>query len=541
MKVLIIGLDGASWRVLDDVVLAEHMPNLNRLRKEGASGVLESTFPAITPAAWTTCITGCHPQNHGLLDFRRYSFKDNCFHITNSTVVEVPSMWHYLSERYRVTCLNVPFTYPPYPVNGIMVSGLGCPGTSCEFAYPPEFKRKILAAISDYGFALSKEGINKHQDDPEKSKFEFQTIISDMARRFEQRLELVELAQKEQPADVTMVQFQQLDLLQHIFWTYVCPATRDKYPWHRDQIFGLYEKLDKIIGRLLGMIDLSTGLAVVASDHGLGEVNFTVHANMLLESWGYIKRSGIFSRMVRRTRRNLMKLQKKSDGYMTLKLKEPVNWARTKAMVLRRPVYGALYVNVKGRMPNGCISPGKEYDQIIDELQELFESVVNPHNNEKVFSSVITPKQMFGRKDDATLERFGDLMLLQRGDYRMSTSMKKRIDIFEAASPDSLSSSWHRPDGIFVLHGPGVKKQAAVDADIADIAPTIYSWLNMSIPAEVDGKPMVDAFENGYLKPRKAEQKRFPQSFTVQQVSEEADEEEQKRFMEQLKSLGYLE
>ncbi|MHC4647129.1 MAG: alkaline phosphatase family protein, partial [Planctomycetota bacterium] len=137
MKVLIIGLDGATWDVLDESLLEHHMPNLGKLKGQGYSGILHSTEPPITPAAWTTCITGCNPETHGIAGFRRYSPEDDSIGIGNATDSLVPNMWQELSAQgFKVASINVPWTYPCQEVNGIMVAGYGCPGPQSSFTYP---------------------------------------------------------------------------------------------------------------------------------------------------------------------------------------------------------------------------------------------------------------------------------------------------------------------------------------------------------------------------------------------------------------------
>jgi len=155
VKVLIIGLDGVTWDVLDDAVLSQHMPQLYHLKQSGTQGVLESTVPAVTPAAWTTCTSGCQPFRHGLVNFHQYAFSDNSYYYTHSGVVKVPGLWHYLGDQgYHVASINVPMTFPVYPVNGFMISGLGCPGPKSEFVHPAWFKEVLLRAIPDYAPGL---------------------------------------------------------------------------------------------------------------------------------------------------------------------------------------------------------------------------------------------------------------------------------------------------------------------------------------------------------------------------------------------------
>ena len=197
-------------------------------------------FPRGTPAAWTTCTSGCDPQTHGLTDFQLYRFEDNVVQLTSTHQVKVPNLWHYLGAHgYRVASLNVPFTFPPYAINGYMVCGLGCAGTSSDFTYPKEFREKILREIPDYGIALGPEGLNKRNNALGGTQEEFEANLRRLQRRFEMRVELARMIQRDDPVDIMMVQFQQLDLLQHLAWPYIAAESRDRFGWYRDRIFTL--------------------------------------------------------------------------------------------------------------------------------------------------------------------------------------------------------------------------------------------------------------------------------------------------------------
>ncbi len=76
-RVLIIGLDGVTWNVLTPLVNEGRLPNIKRAIENGAWGALQSTTPPITPAAWTTFLTGVQPGKHGIIDFERYDTATN--------------------------------------------------------------------------------------------------------------------------------------------------------------------------------------------------------------------------------------------------------------------------------------------------------------------------------------------------------------------------------------------------------------------------------------------------------------------------------
>ena len=68
-RLMILGIDGASWDVLNIMIDRAVMPNLKKLISGGVSGTLASTVPPYTPIAWSTFATGMNPGKHGVFDF----------------------------------------------------------------------------------------------------------------------------------------------------------------------------------------------------------------------------------------------------------------------------------------------------------------------------------------------------------------------------------------------------------------------------------------------------------------------------------------
>ncbi len=409
MKVLLIGLDGATWDVLDEYLLTNHMPNLNRLKTEGCSGVLQSTDPPITPAAWTTCITGCQPYTHGIFGFRNYSRRDDLCYMSNSANCKVPTMWEELSDQgYKVACINVPWTYPCRQVNGITVAGYGISSTQVQFTYPDDFKTELLEHIPGYDVVARWERLGNH----DFSKFE--TNICRVERCFEQRLKVAELVNNKITPDIMMVQFQDLDMVQHHVWPYVDKASRDKYPAERDRLFSMFAKLDQAIGGLLKLTDDKGSLVAVVSDHGLCQTAGNVKANMLLRDWGYLKLKSPAGLMARRIRRNLFSLSCKPKSSMSFELRHLVDWKRSRAMAMNTEMYGYIFLNAKGRNPCGHVEQQTEYENLVREICLKFSQLTNPATGEKIFARVVTPGELYNCAA-ADVEDIGDIILIPGG------------------------------------------------------------------------------------------------------------------------------
>ena len=149
-KIFIIGIDGGTWTVLTPTIEQGYMPFLKSLVETGASGILESTLPAITPAAWGSFQTGCNPGQNGAFDFAYWDRKQkkDCYVSSNTLQTTI---WETAGKAgKRVGLVNVPMTYPPKKINGCMVTGILTPSLKSNFTYPAELKKQLLKAVPHY-------------------------------------------------------------------------------------------------------------------------------------------------------------------------------------------------------------------------------------------------------------------------------------------------------------------------------------------------------------------------------------------------------
>ncbi|HYG63894.1 MAG TPA: alkaline phosphatase family protein [Thermoanaerobaculia bacterium] len=124
-KVILLGLDGADWELLDGYIAAGKMPNLARLVREGRSGTLAAFQPSLCPLLWTTSVTGVSPLEHGILDYTRISPEGEKEEPVTSAERRVPAVWDMATAAGRsVAVLGMWGTYPAEPVRGLVVSDL---------------------------------------------------------------------------------------------------------------------------------------------------------------------------------------------------------------------------------------------------------------------------------------------------------------------------------------------------------------------------------------------------------------------------------
>ena len=123
MKVLVLGLDGATWDILDPLLSEGVLPNLARLRDKGASGTLGSVFPPLSPVAWTGVMTGKNSGKHGVFEFLDNGRDPLKTRVNSSRSIRAELVWE-IAARYgkKTVAGGVPMSYPPRPAKDFPAS-----------------------------------------------------------------------------------------------------------------------------------------------------------------------------------------------------------------------------------------------------------------------------------------------------------------------------------------------------------------------------------------------------------------------------------
>jgi len=532
-RVLVIGLDGATFDVLNPIMEQGLMPHLKYLVSTGASGILNSTKPPITPAAWTTFMTGIGPGRHGVIDFERYDPSTNELKFNNRLEIKEKTIWQILSEKkFLVGSIHLPMTYPPQQVNGFMVSGFETPSIDVEFTYPSELKKLILREIPDYSYSTNwKRGVLG-------GRSYFTENLDYIKRNFRQSVKLARLCTQQYGWDVMMVLFKLTDNIQHKCWKFIDPKNAHKFHTQRRMVYSCFQVLDECLGQLVDLAHEQDATVLIMSDHGHGSLDGRAQPNWLLKHWGYLNLIGPISQAQTRIANTWYRLTKKKGGRfaqpeMGIERDLAIDWSATKACVMHAGMYGFLYINLKGRQPDGIVDPS-EYEALRDELIRKFLAAKDEKFHQPVYQEVLKPEQLYScRREDHP--NMPDLMLIPRTGLAVIRKIRGRKAVKWAL--DGHLGGTHRVEGIFVAHGPGVRPGLKINANIADITPTLLAMLNLPVPADMEGRAMVDVFDppiNVEFEPPKVYQ-------PTETPAEVYSEKEKQLLTDRLQQLGYLE
>jgi predicted AlkP superfamily phosphohydrolase/phosphomutase len=517
-KVLVFGIDGACWEILQPLMDSGQTPALARIAKEGVSGVLASTIHPHSPTAWASFITGANPGTHGIFDFVRR--KPGTYDIEILTTRERggKAVWQALSEK-GVSCgvVNVPMTHPPEKVAGFFISGTFTANTFANFTYPRTLLEEMKTALGrPYRVDVYLADFAKGQSDPNAEVRGL--FLDDLLKLEEERTDAtLYLLDRFKPRFLVHV-VTSTDRAQHMFWQYIDP-TRPGYdprhPYH-DAIAKTYIDADRQLARLWKAMG-EDATVIVLSDHGGAPLHRALLLNEWLESEGLLATTRPSPYSARGLLRNVLR-----TGYLAARRVLPTNmkrqisgrfdvwgkssskfmrqweidWARTKAFA--EGTFGNIRLNVRGQEPLGTVEPGNEYEAVRQEIRRKIEALVDPATGAPAVQRTFSREELYHGE---RLAAAPDIVVELKPGYQMvgdivarryGNKKQRAAGLFVDATGEGNKlqvSGIHSPDGILLARGTGIARGARIEgAHITDLAPTVLRIFGVPIPPVMDGR-----------------------------------------------------
>ncbi len=482
MGMVLVGIDGGSWSVLDQIVRDGYMPNLEHMIYSGVRGVLRSIVPPVTGGAWLSLATGLSPGKTGVVDFFK-RVGDFQLGLVSSADYEGRSFWDYASyEGLRVGVLNYPLLYPPYPVSGFMVSGLGSPGLEPS-TWPSSLREKLKA-----NNALYSVYVDYHLEKYNDLDLFFRDVENHM-RRYLNALRL--LADPKLDLFVTVVQAS--DWVSHRLWAYI----DENHPLHSKLPREDVSSVKRWIGEFWSMVDEAIGVVldryggsgnvVLVSDHGFGPQYGVFNLARWLVEQGFMVLKGRISVSASLSlKQKLISVGRKAIKILPAPLRRKVADMGKEILSYTIRDYvdldNSVAICLEHTIPFGAIYVlEKQYtNEIIKKLRKTFSKL-------NLRASIWRSEELY-RGDKLGL--LPDIIfLIEEGRVVVLQGLKdinKPLYVGEPYSPRHTGS--HRLQGIMAMYGEGVmKKEEPIQASILDIAPTVMYFLNLSIPKYLDG------------------------------------------------------
>lgn len=467
-RVVIVGLDGMCPDVIRPWIDAGELPTFSRFVEDGCFGTLRSTVPTMTPPGWVTLTSGKNPGQHGI-----YGFTDprdpESREIISAADVKDKRIWDIVGDNGGSSCVvNVPITYPPDKIEGVMVSGFLSP-SGHAFTYPADIQRDLeeMGYVIDItaergGFA---EAVGQVLDtDAGKGSVPLDpgspdSLYSKEIRILKKHIDALIMLCGRQEWDFAMYVTRGTDAIQHFYWD------------RKEVMLGFMREVDRQLARIieeLGSGDRPTHFLAV-SDHGFSAApgyRFNAGTWLVEEAYGRFSASGI-------------------STHADLKLSRAIyRWRHVKPVVMALATLRGLVGRGNRSRLVPWIGMVVEDEATRDRFIRSLASLRTPEG-ERAFSFVKTRDEIYSGRN---LARAPEIVWLPSRNVLPTADQGEGL-LTESRYP-TPGAHWGSSNGLLMGLGPGFKTGEEVNGCMEDIAPTLYALLGIPIPSDLDGRPL---------------------------------------------------
>jgi predicted AlkP superfamily phosphohydrolase/phosphomutase len=525
---IVLGLDGATFSLIEPWVESGHLPNFERLLDESVHGELESTIPEITVPAWPAFATGRDPTDLDMYGFTHFDRETRENDLSHDEFVP-GKMWDAVDDQGgSAVVFNVPGSYPWQAIDGTIIAA--APEYKEEYAHPPERWDELTDLVDGY----------KLRNDAPPGSREYVEVSLDLV---DKRFEAFEHLLRDEDPDLAVALIRATDRVAHHYWgpDSTPPASPD------NPIFEVYQRVDEHLGEFLDAH--ADEDVVVMSDHGFEKVRHNFASNLVLERAGLVSltESGDATKAALGTARDLASDVLASAGLLTLARKlipesaltdvptgddlgldnalsmGRIDWAATDAIADVGQKTTLVYALTDDSDPEAI-------DRICDRAEAAL--------REAAESALVDGEPVDVRFE--RLDRGGphtpDLaMVIETPEVHASSRFDVDESLFEA------DTSGHAREGIVLARGPSFRTGTVEDATITDIAPTVLHALGYRLPEATTGD-VLDVFADG-TDPANREPECYEfvgdEALTAGGVT--GDDQKEDEVKDRLRELGYLE
>ncbi len=515
MKVLVLGLDGVTWDILDPLMSEGHLPNLASLRRMGASGGLASVFPPLSPVAWTGVMTGKNSGKHGVFEFLEYGRDPLKVRVNSSRSIQADLLWEIAGRHGKKTVAGgVPMSYPPRPARnfpGFYLGDFLSPEQAPDFTSDPALFAELEQVVGPY----RPWSTTIHDGGNEAG------VIDDLTRFLEQHLKTVEFLMRRCEWDLLIFDLMATDRLCHELWHVWDLAHRAargreaELKALRPRLIEFWKTLDRGVGAIHALLPSDAALLLM-SDHGFGPIEWYVNFNVWLLEQGFIalqdsfyvkqkqwfyrrgmtpefvynvmSRLGLAGHRVSRFRGKQSSFVDRLSESVFLSRRH-IDWSRTQAY--SQGNFGQIFINLKGRQTHGCVEPA-DVGAVRRDLKAGLLEILHPETREPLVEHVYEAEELYHGPHTPLAP---DLTVVLN-DWRYRTIGLHDFTTHKVVSPAFGPTGDHRMEGILIAAGSPFRQGASpYQADLLDIAPTVLHLLGVPVPADMDGHILTELLD----------------------------------------------
>ncbi len=502
-KVLLIGLDGASWNIMQPLIEDGKLSNIKQLMDKGCYGMMRTFAPLESEVIWTDIATAKKLSKHGIIH-RMMEDPDTGEYIpVSSNLRKAKAIWAILSEnKKRVGIVNYMVTWPPEKVNGVLISGRkvfleDITYSTKNLSYPPF--AELCSKEEFEGFKGIKEDLFA---DMERNRFpdfywSAQKVDNFMANFSKHLL-------KNKAFDLFILYMGGIDIVSHYLWEYAFPEGFDASIEEINKYGGLinnyYIWCDKFIGRILK--DAAFDLVIIVSDHGFeSKTKKDYHISIRL------------------------------DYLLMLCGLDKINKHGKTIILKNTPPFGTFTKNV---MIFGNLS-SEEFYAVREWAKETLKKIVVKETGDRPFADLQDTRSGF-------LVKAPELYRGKNSEYHVIIRGKECKIADLLSKRENPRSGNHSTSAVIIVSGKNICRNKKINsATIYDITPTILYYLGLPVAKDMDGRVLFEAFEECYLR------KTPIQYITTYETEDKKGKVEkpirspdEEMIKERMRSLGYI-
>ena len=438
-RVFVLGLDGTPHSFVQELTAQGELPHLAKLVAGGSIRRMRSVLPTVSSVAWASYMTGVNPGKHNLFGFVDRNPDPFDLFIPTAAHLRRETLWEILSRAgKRVVVINVPPSYPPRPVNGVLVGCFLTPNLE-KGVHPAS----LVPVLQRMGYRIDVDAWKARQDR--------EGFLADLHEALDRRFQVAFHLMEEEPWDFFQLHVMETDRINHFLW----PAWEDDDPDWAPRFLSYYRKIDGYIGELVGR--LGRGLEdgevslLILSDHGFCKVRGELYVNHWLEREGYLRLPEGEAR------------------------KLPEYLPETRAYSL---IPGRIFVNLRGREQKGSVAPAKAYKDLRDRLIEGLSGLRDPETGSAMVRKVHRREEIYA---GPFLERAADLVIEPEEGFDPKGNLDRSVLVATGEI-----GGMHTLDDAFLLMYPGDLPDR--DWEIVDVMPGILRIMGVEAPPGLDGR-----------------------------------------------------
>ena len=393
-RIIIIGLDGVPYRLIENFSNNGIMPETKRIIEKGVFKQMESSIPEISSVAWSSIITGKNPGEHGIFGYTDIPIGTYRLSFPNFNNLKKAPFWQKDTKEKSII-LNVPSTFPVKPLNGIHISGF----VSLDLersVYP----KSLIPKLTEFNYKIDVDSSKAHKSTD--------MFLKDLDRTLKARITTYRYLWEEEDWDTFMLVFTGTDRLSHFLWD----AYEDENHKYNSAFLEHFLQIDEVIGEIANEIS-DDDLLIILSDHGFELLEKEVNINFIL----------------------------RENGFLNLKPDSKRNFADidfdTKAFALEP---ARIYINLENKYPRGSVKQN-ECDFLIIELISVFNNL--ELNGKKIIKKIFRKEELYR---GPYTDQAPDIVLIPNKGFNLKAGIKAN-ELYEK----SIFTGKHTQHDAFLL------------------------------------------------------------------------------------------